>query len=348
MPRLYNKIYGALQARFDALTGCKRWLLNRGLAAKRANLEANGAVRHGCYDMLLFGKAAAMLGGNVRQMLTGSAPIDKQVIDFLKICFSCPIQEGYGLTESSASGCLMAPEDRVTGHVGGPVEVMKMRLKSLPEMDYLVTDLPFPRGELQLKGTPIFNGYYKNPGKTSEAFTPDGWFTTGDVVQVFPNGSIKIIDRSKNIFKLSQGEYIAPEKIENIMGLSPMIAQCLIYGSSLKNSCVSVVIPEEAWAKNWARENGVEGDFEAICKNAELKKVIVADMNRLAVANKLSSLEKPKAVHLSSELFSIENDTLTPTFKLKRHQAGKKYQPEIDAMYEVIGVQEAARDAQNH
>ena len=77
VPRLYNKIYGALQARFNALTGCKRWLLNKGLAAKTANLNATGAVRHGCYDMLLFGKAAGMLGGNVRQMLTGSAPIDK-------------------------------------------------------------------------------------------------------------------------------------------------------------------------------------------------------------------------------------------------------------------------------
>jgi len=336
VPRLYNKIFGALQARFNALTGCKRWLLNKGLAAKMANLETTGAVRHGCYDTLLFGKAAGMLGGQVRQMLTGSAPIDKQVIDFLKICFSCPIQEGYGLTESSASGCLMTPEDRVTGHVGGPVEVMKMRLKDLPEMEYMVDDKPFPRGELCLKGIPIYQGYYKNPGKTSESFDQDGWFMTGDVVQVFPNGSIKIIDRSKNIFKLSQGEYIAPEKIENIMGLSPMIAQCLIYGDSFKNSCVSVVVPEESWAKKWAADNGVSGDFAAIVKNNELKKVIVADMNRLAVANKLSSLEKPKSVHMSSEQFSIDNDTLTPTFKLKRHQAGKKYQAEIDGMYEVI------------
>ena len=88
--------------------------------------------------MLLFSKAAGMLGGNVRAMLTGSAPIDKQVIDFLKICFSCPIQEGYGLTESSACGAFMTQDDKVTGHVGGPVEVMKMRLKSLPEMDYTV------------------------------------------------------------------------------------------------------------------------------------------------------------------------------------------------------------------
>jgi len=276
-------------------------------------------VSHGCYDKLLFGKAAAMLGGNLRYMLTGSAPIDKQVIDFLKICFSCPIQEGWAMTESAAIGTLMTPDDMVTGHVGGPLDVVKFRLKSLPDMEYLVTDKPYPRGELLMKGVCMFKGYFKNPEKTAEAHDHDGWFLTGDVVQIYPNGSLKIIDRSKNIFKLSQGEYIAPEKIENIMGLSPMIAQCLIYGDSFKNSCVSIVVPEEAWAKAWATENGVEGDFAAICKNDELKKVISADMLRLATSNKLSSLEKPKDVFISSEQFSVDNDTLTPTFKLKRH-----------------------------
>ena len=98
-----------------------------------------------------------------------------------------------------------------------------------------------------------------------------------------------------------------------------MIAQCLVYGDSFKNSCVSVVIPEEAWVMKWATDNNVQGDFAAVCQNAELKKVISADMLRLAVANKLSSLEKPKGIHISSEQFSIDNDTLTPTFKLKRH-----------------------------
>ena len=97
----------------------------------------------------------------------------------------------------------MKPDDMVTGHVGGPVHVMKMRIKSLPEMEYMVDDKPYPRGEILLKGPPIFHGYYKNPTKTSEAFDHDGWFCTGDVVQVYPNGTIKIIDRSKNIFKLS-------------------------------------------------------------------------------------------------------------------------------------------------
>ena len=156
VPRLYNKIFAALKLKFSAVTGCKKWLLDAGIRSKMTALEATGSVRSACYDMLLFGKAAAMLGGNVRSMLTGSAPIDKQVIDFLKIVFSCPIQEGYGLTESCASGLIMRPEDTVTGHVGGPTETAKFRLKDLPEMNYMTTDLPYPRGELLMKGPVIF------------------------------------------------------------------------------------------------------------------------------------------------------------------------------------------------
>lgn len=111
MPRLYNKIYAKLRDGFDQLTGCKRWLADKALASKTANYNANGAVTHGCWDTIIFKKMKAMLGGQVRLMVTGSAPIEKQVIDFLKICFSCPIVEGYGLTESSAGSCIADVDD---------------------------------------------------------------------------------------------------------------------------------------------------------------------------------------------------------------------------------------------
>ena len=188
-------------------------------------------------------------------MVTGSAPIEKQVIDFMKICFSCPMLEGYGLTESAAASCFMSPDDHVTGHVGGPMESIKIRLKDLPEMNYTSADKPYPRGEICMTGPSIFSGYYKRQDKTEEAFDAEGWFLTGDVGLVFPNGSIKIIDRSKNIFKLSQGEYIAPEKIEQIMTMSPMIAQIFLYGDSFKNCCVAVIVPEEDALKKWAAAN---------------------------------------------------------------------------------------------
>ena len=187
-------------------------------------------------------------------MVTGSAPIEKQVIDFLKICFCCPIIEGYGLTETAASSCVASLEDPVTGHVGGPVEALKVRFRDLPELRYMSSDKPYPRGEICLKGTSVFKGYYKREDKTAECFDEDGWFMTGDVGMVYPNGSIKIIDRVKNIFKLSQGEYIAPEKIEQIMNMSPLIAQFFLYGDSFKNCCVAIVVAEESTVMKWARE----------------------------------------------------------------------------------------------
>jgi len=136
-------------------------------------------------------------------MITGSAPIDPAVLELLKVCFCCPFFEGYGLTETSGGSSVTLPNDPVTGHVGGPLPCVKWRLQDVPEMSYFSTDKPYPRGELQMKGPSVTTGYYKRPEKTAEAFDDDGWFKTGDVAMVYPNGSVKIIDRSKNLFKLS-------------------------------------------------------------------------------------------------------------------------------------------------
>ena len=225
------------------------------MSTKLAALAESGTVYNGCYDALVFGKVAALLGGNVHTMATGSAPLDKKVLDFIKVCFSCPLVEGYGLTETSTAGTTTDKMDPLSGHVGGPSTMIKIRLKDLPEMEYLSSDKPYPRGEICMKGPTVFSGYYKRPDKTAEAFDSEGWFMTGDVGLIYPNGSLRIIDRSKNIFKLSQGEYIAPEKIENVLILSKYIAQCFIYGDSLKNALVSVIVVEEAEVKAWAEAN---------------------------------------------------------------------------------------------
>ena len=133
-------------------------------------------------------------------MLTGSAPISKEVLDFLQICFCCDFLEGYGLTETCAGSCTTLPGDSESGHVGGPVANVKIRLRDIPEMGFLSSSDP-PRGEICFWGPSIMKGYFLNEEKTKEAFY-NGWLLSGDVGQFFPNGSIKIIDRAKNIFKL--------------------------------------------------------------------------------------------------------------------------------------------------
>lgn len=257
VPRLYNRIYSKIKGGLEAQTGCKGWIARSAMNAKLARVRDTGAVTHGCWDALLFKKkVAALLGGNCKYMFTGSAPINSNVLDFMKIAMCCPLMEGYGLTETSGASAITWPGDPKTGHVGGPLPVVKWRLMDVPEMGYLSTDEPYPRGELCMKGPAVFNGYYKRPDKTAEAFDAEGWFKTGDVALVLPNGSAKIIDRSKNIFKLSQGEYIAPEKIENIFALCPYVAQSLVYGDSLRSCAVAVVVPDPEKVKAHAKEKG--------------------------------------------------------------------------------------------
>jgi len=194
-------------------------------------------------------------------MVTGSAPIDLDVLQFLKVCFCCPVLEGYGLTETSGATSVTDCKDPLAGHVGGPLDICKFRLRDVPEMGYLATNKPYPRGEVQMKGMNVTTGYYKREDKTAEAFDEEGWFCSRDVGVIYPNGSVKIIDRAKNIFKLSQGEYIAPEKLENIYINLPLVGQIMICGDSLQSVIVAIVPLDEIAVKKWAVENNKEPDF---------------------------------------------------------------------------------------
>lgn len=133
---------------------------------------------------------------------------------------------------------------------------MKIRLRDLPEMGYMSTDNP-PRGEIQFMATTNFKGYFRNPERTKEAHDEEGWICTGDVGQINPNGSLKIIDRAKNIFKLQQGEYIAPEKLENIYVQCSLIAQMFVHGESLQSYIVAIVVPDKEVVDKWAPANGI-------------------------------------------------------------------------------------------
>lgn len=192
-------------------------------------------------------------------------------------------------------------------------------------MNYLHTDEPYPRGEICMKGASVFAGYFCRPDKTAECMEEDNWFRSGDIGMVYPNGTIKIIDRSKNIFKLSQGEYIAPEKMENIFVMSSFIEQCFVYGDSLKNACVAVIVPTQQAINTFSQAHGANWT-----ENLGVKTEILGDMRRLALGSNCSSLEMPKKIYITVDPFSVDNDILTPTFKLKRRNAQQVYQLQID------------------
>ncbi len=177
-------------------------------------------------------------------MTTGAAPISAEVLAYLQVAFSAPIHEGYGQTEALILTITDRDDVNSVGTVGGPAPTIRFRLKDIPEMSYLHTDKPYPRGELQLYGNTLFKGYYKNPERTAEAFSEDGWINSGDVAVILPNGNVKIVDRAKNIFKLAQGEYVAPEKLENIYVQAPLIAQIFVHGDSVQSYLVAIVVPD--------------------------------------------------------------------------------------------------------
>ncbi len=184
-----------------------------------------------------------------------------------------------------------------------------------------------------MAGANVFKGYYKDPEKTKSVIK-DEWYHTGDIGSFDNNGCLKIVDRVKNIFKLQQGEYIAPEKIENIYVKSIYVAQIFVYGNSLKNNLIAIVVPEEERIFEWAKENNCEQDMRTLCQNSELNAYILKNINDLGKEDGLKGFEQVKRIHLHYELFSLEKGLLTPTLKAKRNDLKKYFQKELDALYE--------------
>jgi len=339
VPRLLNRFYDKVNAGVNA-SKVKKWLFNMAMNSKTKDLK-RGVIRNNTmWDKVAFKKVQDLLGGRVRLITTGSAPISSQVLHFLRCIVGCPVIEGYGQTENTGIASVTTIGDSEPGHVGPPLPCLMVKLADVPEMDYFSNN---NKGEVCLKGGNVFQGYLKDEAKTAEALDKDGWLHTGDIGEWLPNGTLKIIDRKKNIFKLAQGEYIAPEKIEGVLVQSPWLAQVYVHGDSLQSTIVGIVVPDEATLPGLAAKIGVSGSFEEMCRNEEVKKAIQKDLTSLAKANKLSSLEQCKDILVHTELFSVENNLLTPTFKLKRADAAKKFKPQIEEMYTNINAAFAAK-----
>lgn len=205
VPRLANRVLDAISAQVDEVGGVKAKLFWRALEAKKHNWKTKRQLTHAFYDRIVFRKVRERLGGRVRLMVTGSAPISDEAKNFMRLVFSCPVWEGYGQTEANAG---ITIDNDGEGCVGMPLPCNEVKLVDVPEMNYLAKDVTngqyTPRGELCARGVNRFNGYYHDQEKTDEAIDAEGWLHTGDVAMVLPNGTIRIVDRKKNIFKVCQ------------------------------------------------------------------------------------------------------------------------------------------------
>ncbi|KAJ8751983.1 hypothetical protein K2173_000729 [Erythroxylum novogranatense] len=331
VPRLYNRIYdGIINA--VKTSGPLRERLFRAAYNSKKQAISSGRNPSPMWDRLVFNKIRAKLGGRVRFLGSDASPLSPDVMEFLRVCFGCQVLEGYGMTETSCVITIMNEGDNLVGHVGSPNAACEVKLVDVPEMNYSSEDQSHPRGEICVRGPTIFQGYYKDEIHTREVIDDDCWLHTGDIGLWLPGGRLKIIDRKKNIFKLAQGEYVAPEKVENVYTKSRFVSQCFIYGDSFNSSLVAIVAVDPDVLRDqgeWLSYNSLG----QLCHDARARAAVLADMDVIGREAQLRGFEFAKAVTLVPESFTVENGLLTPTFKIKRPQAKAYFADAISTMY---------------
>ncbi|KAI4329808.1 hypothetical protein MLD38_028153 [Melastoma candidum] len=337
VPRVFEKIYEGIKQAVNELNPFRRavfsllykhklhWM-NMGYKNKEASRLA---------DLLAFRKVRAKLGGRIRLIVSGGAPLSPEIEEFLRVTSCAFVVQGYGLTETCGPTTLGFPDEMsLIGTVGSVSVHNELRLEEVPEMGYNPLASP-STGEICVRGRTVFPEYYKSPELTREAVR-DGWFHTGDIGEVLPNGIVKIIDRKKNLVKLSQGEYVALEFLENIYLMTPVVEDIWVYGDSFKSMLVAVVVPHEETTRKWAREKGYSGSFSELCSLNQLKEHVLKELIATANGKKLRGFEYIKGVSLEAQQFDMERDLVTATMKKRRNKMLQHYQAEIDELYKSL------------
>ncbi|KAH0537156.1 hypothetical protein FGG08_006026 [Glutinoglossum americanum] len=354
VPRLYNRFGTLIRAGTVEQPGIKGAMSRHIVSTKMANLKAPGGTnKHALYDRIWSRKVTAAIGlDRCRQMVSGSAPIDPSLHQFLRVVFANHFLQGFGMTESYSVGFGQHEGDYTAGNCGGCATTDEVCLLDVPSMDYYSTDKPYPRGELLIRGNTIFKEYYRNPEETAKAILPDGWFRTGDIASVDEMGRFTIIDRVKNVLKLAQGEYVSPERIENAyLAQIPFLAQAYVHGDSMQTFLVAVFgISPEPFAVFASKVIGRKIEpsnleaIQAVAQDNRVRKAVVRELDKVGKKGKFNRYEYVRSVYLAIEPFTIENELLTPTLKLKRPQTVKMFRPQLDRLYEEALAEEAKKD----
>jgi len=325
VPRLFNRFGAAIRAATIEAPGLKGTIGRHVINTKLASMKlppGKATNKHFLYDRFFTPKVRGAVGlERARGMVSGSAPIDPTLHQFLRAAFGNDFLQGYGLTESYATGLAQYDDDYSTGNCGGLGASFEGCLQSVPDMDYLVTDSPNPRGEFLIRGKTMFKEYYKNEAETKKAWTEDGWFRTGDIGEVDSMGRFKIIDRVKNVLKLAQGEYVSPERIENVyLANTNLFTLGFVHGDSTQAFLVSIwgVDPTTfaPFASHVLKKSISPTDLDAVkaaAKDDRVRKAVLKELDKIGRKSKFHGWERVRAVQLEIEPFTIENELLTPT-----------------------------------
>ncbi|CAF4862145.1 unnamed protein product [Rotaria sp. Silwood1] len=333
VPRLLNKLYDKVRSELRKKGILGRILFRLAVRSKLALIRRGNSSQNTIWDKIIFEKIRQSFGGKINRVVSTSAPLSPDVCRFSRAAFSCLFIECYGQTEC-VIGCSQTINDIESGETGIPTAMNYIKLVDVPEKEYYAKD---NIGEICIRSPAVFKGYLKDEAKTREAIDEEGWLHTGDIGRWTPYKTMKIVDRKKNMYKLSQGEYVAPEKIEDVYARSRFISQIYVYGDSFESFLVAIVILNDDYVKQWAKNEGY--NVETIMSselNAKLKQIVLDDMIREGKRRGLMSYEQVKAIEFIKESFTIENGLLTPTFKSRRYAIEKKYKELFQKIYKTI------------
>jgi len=333
VPVLWERIRKGAQDKIKTQSALKQSIFQAAFNIKYALLE-NGFASAPGLDQVVFSKFKEQVGGRLRGLVSGGAPLSKSTHQFLRIVFSVPAIQGYGLTETTGLLCAQPVDHLGTEVVGAPFPSSEVKLVDVPDMKYTSEDKPFPRGELWARGTGIALGYYNQPEKTKEEFKEGGWFATGDIGQWNADGTISIVDRKKNLVKLSHGEYIALEALESKFKQDPFVEDICVVANSQRDLPAAIVVPNRKSLTAWAEQNGVDhSDYDKLCANPKAMEAVKQSLHATATKERMKTFEKPSGVFLTSDEWSVESGLVTAAMKLKRNEVQQKYKEQINKLF---------------
>jgi len=325
-PRIFEKVYNRVVTTAVSAGGAKakifRWAVQVG--KEKVALEQAGrpvpaalALRYAVASRLVFSKLHARMGGRIRVLVSGSAPLSPQIAEFFAAA-GLPIQEGYGLTESSAANFVNRPGRLKIGTVGQPLGDLEVRIDA--------------DGEVLLRGTPVMRGYHNLPEETAAAFTEDGFLRTGDIGELDADGYLRITDRKKDLVKTSGGKYVAPSRLEGMFkALCPYVSQAVVVGQA-RNFCTMLISLDPDAIAEWAAGGPLAGrPYQEIVTSAAAEAMVAGYVKELN--EKLNRWETIKKFTILPRDLTIEDGELTPSMKIKRRVVEDHFGSEIEKMY---------------
>jgi long-chain acyl-CoA synthetase len=324
VPRVYEKVYSAVQARFDEATGAKRKLIDWALPIGREVSRLEGAgkpvpaglrARHKLADRLVFAKVKERLGGRLRIPISGGAPLAREIAEFFD-AIGIRILEGYGLTECTTAASTNRPNAYRFGTVG----------RALPGFEVKLAE----DGEILVRSETVFQGYFKDPEATAAVVSEDGWLKTGDIGQLDEDGFVSITDRKKDILVTAGGKNVAPQNIENELKTSKYVSQALVVGDR-KPYVAALITLDEVELGRWAAQQGLEGDVAMLARDERVRDLlqeVVDDVNR-----DRSRFEQIKRFVILPRDFSMEHGEVTPTLKLRRRAVIDHFSDDVEKLY---------------